>query len=71
MSSDSDTNTLTSSGLDDDSTGFDAVSVNAAATPSFTPLSPAIITVAGPMVAVTSAVDGPSPFAFTARTWKG
>ena len=50
MSSDSDTDTLTFSGLDDDSTGFDAVRVNSALKPSFTPPSPAMVTVAGPTV---------------------
>ena len=50
MSSDSETNTLTFSGLSVDSTGFDAVRVNDAAVPSVTLPSPAMITVAGPTV---------------------
>ena len=52
-SPDSDTDTLTFSGLSADSAGLDAVSVNAASVPSTTPPATAMVTVAGPMVNVT------------------
>ena len=50
MSSDSETDTLTFSGLDDDSAGFDAIRVNTASAPSIVAMvvRPAICTEAGP-----------------------
>ena len=69
-SPDSDTDTLTFSGLSTDSTGLDAVSVNAASVPSTTSPSPVTLTVAGLMVNVTGEDHRPDSVAFTARTSK-